>query len=507
MASAASSRHGSIGRPSQNNSPATSQLKPVTQLETLIVHLLSSKRSLSSIHQVQRATNILSQARSDVEESTVLAARSVFLRRSIGSQLQILRGVQFELEDVVHVSQADYNSVLKELDGAGKRLEKVVQHLKATKIEAGFRPPQLQQSESSEQGSEDVVKDCLYDFVDDGPVEELKDTLKGSIDVVQDAKADIDRTLQGFEAGLQAINDAIEAEASASASSSSSVHPLNVQSTIKELEDYAREVAISLESLVNHFDLCVTAIKHTEGGGAAVAKNLEAHDLPEGVSVNVNDFAAAEHSISKKDRAEMLAVLEKDASEVDEVVLEIHDRTTQMESQLNQLQAWREEKESEHDETLAAVKLLDQLAARLPTYITQTHEFTTHWADEKLKIQDGMTGLSDLRDVYHNFLTAYDGLIVEVARRRAVRNKMEEIARAADAKLTRLYQDDLEEREAFRTDQGEFLPMDIWPGLSDMPTRYTFSKVGEHGADSAPELPMKTVEEALKRLKAGSTLS
>jgi len=35
----------------------------------------------------------------------------------------------------------------------------------------------------------------------------------------------------------------------------------------------------------------------------------------------------------------------------------------------------------------------------------------------------------------------------------------------------------VEERQAFKNDQGYYLPLDIWPGLEDAPTMYTFQVV------------------------------
>ena len=75
--------------------------------------------------------------------------------------------------------------------------------------------------------------------------------------------------------------------------------------------------------------------------------------------------------------------------------------------------------------------------------------------------------------------------------------------REAHSKLQQLYEDDVEERDAFRLDKGEYLPMDIWSGLSDPPSKYAFSPVGDDG-ESVPDLPRKIVEDALKRLKAAS---
>lgn len=501
MASSASSPRDSTAHLSHNPSPSASLQKPANQLESLIAHLLASKRSLSSIHHVHRATTILSKARADLESTTILAARTTFLQRSLISQSKILRGVQFELEDVVHSSQADFSSMLKELDDAGKKLEQTVHRLKGTKIEPGFRGADLRNSVSSEDDLRAETKETLHDFVDVAPVEELKDSLKTSIDEVQQAKREMDQSLQDFEEDLQTVNNALAGKTATSSSASSTFQPPNVPALVKALENHAREMAESLESLVKHFDMCVTAIRHTEDGGAVVAKNLEMGELPEGV--RVEDFKAPAHSITDDEKKDMMTVLDNDAAEVDEVVIEIQDRLSQMEAQLDQVQLWREKKETEDEDIMAAMKLLEQVGTRLPGYIIQSQTFVARWNEEKLKIEEGMAGLEELRHVYQNFLGAYDGLIVEVARRKAVRNQMEKVIREAQSRLQKLYEDDVEEREAFRHDQGEFLPMNIWSGLSDPPPMYAFSRIGE-ARESVPDLPRKAVEEALKRLKAAT---
>ena len=104
--------------------------------------------------------------------------------------------------------------------------------------------------------------------------------------------------------------------------------------------------------------------------------------------------------------------------------------------------------------------------------------------------------------MYENFLTAYDGMIVEAARRRAVRKRMEKIAQEAQSQLDQLYEDDMNEREHFRAEQGEHLPSDIWHGLHVLPAQFGFQTLGEEGQDSVPELPKDIVASALKRLKA-----
>ena len=77
-------------------------------LETLVFHLLASKRSLSSISSVWRANEIVSSARSALEESSVLSARTGYLRTGISEQVKVLRKVRSGVEDVYKYGQQDF---------------------------------------------------------------------------------------------------------------------------------------------------------------------------------------------------------------------------------------------------------------------------------------------------------------------------------------------------------------------------------------------------------------
>jgi len=117
---------------------------------------------------------------------------------------------------------------------------------------------------------------------------------------------------------------------------------------------------------------------------------------------------------------------------------------------------------------------------------------------------------------------------------------VEKVLQEARGKLDRLFEEDVRAREAFRTEQGDYLPSDIWPGLGGGPMRVEFTRVsggkldggayaerksegreGEDmgtipsttaattwqygiangGSDSIPDLPKHVVERALGRLK------
>ncbi|KAL3439298.1 autophagy-related protein 17 [Aspergillus tetrazonus] len=528
-------------------------------LETLISHLVAAKRSLSAINHVWRANEIVTSARSTLEESVVVSARTGFLRSGLNNQLRLLYNVRAEVEEISLRGRSEFANALKSLDAADARLKKTLGLLRETIVHASFRP------EGEEPKS-------LHDFVDERGVEELHSTLKSSIDRTNAAQADLDASNNAFDDELQSIKQAlstyrattklassrgsVSSSGSQSGSSSSLLSISSMPSMVHSLEMHAQEMANLLESLVRHFDLCVTAVKHTEGGGAA-AQSITG-DMPAGVmgshpgpghgagagptiegNFNANPNAPLD-PLSESEYREMVSVIVNDAAEAEDVVMEIQDRIGEMESMLETLTAQRDSFAAIYNATKDVFSYLSSLAStRLPGYIAQAHAFTAVWNDEHDRIKGGLADLSDLNALYDGFLDAYDGLIIEVARRRHVRHRVEKILRDARNKLDALYEEDVNARETFRVEQGDYLPSDIWPGLSREPMRVEFHRIsggplkgvlqspdrdqshqpneGEqlghqdpqnHGdvdsrfGEVIPDLPKELVEQALARLKS-----
>ncbi|KAJ5627310.1 hypothetical protein N7528_004737 [Penicillium herquei] len=493
--------------------PETTTAMP--QLDTLITHLLAAKRSLTSINHVWRANEIVTAARSALEESVVLSSRTSFLRRGLNNQIHILFNVRSEVEDISYRGREEFSEALKSLDAADARLRGTLDLLRETIVHASFRP-------------KDEEAKSLHDFVDERGVAELHASLKNSIDRTNAARAELDTSNREFDDELHAIRKALRhyrsaakmassrASASSSSSSSSELDFLALSSMpgmLRSLESHAQEMADLLSSLVTHFDLCVTAVKHTEGGGA-VARSItgdmsaEVGKSGEGLSnigqeINANLNAPLD-PMTDQEYEEMLHVLVKDALEADDVVMEIQDRISEMESIFEQVCLQRDALLSISAATLEVHRHLSTLAStRLPRYISQAHNFTQVWSEENERFNSGLTELSDLHSLYDGFLNAYDNLILEVARRRQVRHRVEKVLRETRHKLTQLYNEDVTDREAFHVEQGDFLPSDIWPGIGHAPMHVQFQRIsGGHlegalpqpeGQDAPPsEAPVRT---------------
>ncbi|OJJ47291.1 hypothetical protein ASPZODRAFT_65671 [Penicilliopsis zonata CBS 506.65] len=498
--SQSSSSLGSSDRPASSRIEEN-QGKSVPHLESLIAHLVAAKRSLSSINHVWRANEIVTTARSAVEESVVVSARTGFLRRGLNNQLRLLYNVRAEVEEISHRGRADFSDILKDLDAADGRLRNTLDTLRDTIVHAAFRP-------------EGEDPKSLHDFVDERGVEELHATLKSSIDRTNAAQAELDESNRAFDDELHSIKEALgqyrtamkmaSSRSSASSSSSSASTHSGMASLsalpgmLSSLEMHAQEMANLLESLVRHFDLCVTAVKHTEGGGAA-ARSITG-DMPpvtvsgrnglkfeEDINENLN---APLDPLTNSEYQEMVNVLVKDAAEAEDVVMEIQDRSGEMESVLENIIAQRDSLLSVSNATTDVFQHLSSLAStRLPGYIAKAHQFTRVWNEERDRISSGLAEFSDLGSLYECFLDAYDGLILEVSRRKHMRQRVEKVLRDTRQKLDQLFQEDVNAREAFRVEQGDYLPSDIWPGVSREPMRVDFLRIsgGQLGGGAATE--------------------
>ena len=457
-----------------------------TPLESLVSHLLASKRSLSSVNHVLRANELVTSTRKSLELNVIVTARSGFLRSGIDEQVKVLDQVRSGSESVARHGNAEFAGFLNTLDEAEQRLKGTLQTLRETFVEAGLRPA----------GEE---KKSLLDFVDESGVETVLDTINKSIGNAGTQHKDFAKTNGQFAEEVLGVRHLMLEHRTRlfedSAENVKTNSPL--PEILTNMEENAREMANNLESLVKHYDLCVSAVKHTEGGGDAAQRI--AGGLPEGVDVGESDLNASPEPISEDERQDMIDIIEKDASQVEEVVTEIRERIAEMEGQEQTLIRYIDTCTEEHINTNAAFKLLKGIGHRLPAFISQSQDFLMRWEEEKSRLREHMEELEALREFYDGFLIAYDSLLIEIGRRGELEAKVEKIIQDAMSKVNRLYKDDTEARKTFKAEQGDFLPVDIWPGMTSSAVQYAIAPVG-NSTGKVPEVPRIVIEQAIDRV-------
>jgi autophagy-related protein 17 len=253
----------------------------------------------------------------------------------------------------------------------------------------------------------------------------------------------------------------------------------------RNLEGHATDIAMLLNNLVSHYDLCVTALKHTEGGGEAARLAVQAADGLSKADMTADKTEESLYKqttaepISLEERLEMLAVLEGDAVEVADVTQEIKDLASAMESQYSQLTRHAQQARTRH-------KVLRHLLSRLhhfqietlPVHVQLTRVFVSQtWPELNTDLQNKTTELVDLCAFYESFLSGYAALLEEVRRRAASDTKMRQTADKARKELAKLFEAERSAREHFMADVGEYLPRDIWDGLEEDVRKWEVKRV------------------------------
>ncbi|KAK1828797.1 autophagy-related protein 17 [Podospora conica] len=446
-------------------------------VEVLVNHLLHAKQSLSSINLVLRAHELVTNARQMHEDSVVLGAQTDFLRRGIQEQTRILLLVHKMMTRAYDHGRRDFKKLIAELDRANAQLEETMAALRSTRVDPSFRPP----------GEEPK---CLMDFVDENQVEGMHDALKESIKELRAAQESFDRDLLRFETDIRNLKKTMStAIPPSSTDSSASCQP--IPDLLASLSEHSHAMAEQLTSLTQHFDLCVKAVRATEGG-AALARR-QAADLTEGGEpVSVSGVIAEQdahnmadlEAMDPQERAEVVQVVVDDAHEVDEVVSEIQAGLLQMEADFGALKEQTDRIRAANAATIAAFHFVDEIGAKLQSYIDAEAEFVQRWEDEKEIVYNKVDEMSLLREFYDGYASAYGSLMLEVERRRAVQEKIANTWRKAKETVDKLVEGDRKEREHFRQEIGEFLPTDLWVGMVEPATRWEVVAVEEEAEGS-----------------------
>jgi autophagy-related protein 17 len=342
----------------------------------------------------------------------------------------------------------------------------------------------------------------LYDFIDSAAVSNLEGTLRACIDRYNHAHAILTESNDAFDTSLDNLHSSIE---NVPLTPTSASNPSPIPSLYQDLEAHAKEAAQAFQSLVSHYDLCVTALRHTEGGSAAATQATGS--LPHN---SASEFAAPPEPMTSQSRQEMIQVLVKDAYEVESVVHEMRTHESEMTLLTQQIENHMLALQSEAEALSAVLQMISQITADVKFHINTSRALHTCWQnDTQPTLLAGIEEWDNQRAFYERFDLAYAELLVEISARRRRYEKARRRAEDAQRELDRLHGEDERCREMFTLAQGDFLPLDIWPGLREKPRRYEVRAVveGDDGEDegemggSIPLLGRNVVERALGRVK------
>ncbi|KAI2642728.1 kinase activator [Xylaria nigripes] len=477
------------GSPTLSHSPSRPTSRPASlnvsssyfdsvSVETLVQYLLDAKRSLSSMRLVMRANELVHAARQAHEESVILSAQTQFIRRGINEQTRLLLRVRKALTRTYDSGKREFKQTIKTLDMTNSRLEDTINVLRDRAVNSAFRPP----------GEE---KRSLLDFVDEAQVDRMREALKENIQVLQATQQSFDRDLLQFEADLRNLKAIVSSAPLPLSPSTSSSEP-SLLHLLSAMIENSHTMAELLTSLTKHFDLCITAVRTTEGAPAlARIKAAEATQSQEGDIVSISGVIPDQEShmpdlepLSPEERAQMLQVLVQDSSEVEDVVLELNERLQAVEADFASLTEQTNQIKLSYHTTLDAFRTLEDIGTRLQSYMAAESEFRDRWVEEQETIQDKMSEMEELRSFYEKYAGTYDHLILEVERRKAVEDKILSIWKKAKDSVEKIIEADRKERDLFRQEVADHLPTDLWPSMDDPMPRWDIVSSTDNRSDS-----------------------
>jgi len=327
---------------------------------------------------------------------------------------------------------------------------------------------------------------------------------------LQAVQTSFDSDLLRFDNDLRALKTIMSSASASDPSQSSSSNAYQpIPHLLASLTSHSQAMAEHLTSLTRHFDMCVTAVRATEGGAAlALRKAAEVTQQQQqqsggGGGGDDNDQVTisgvmgrpssdssspppgVEQPMTPEERAEVVAVVVQDAPEVDEVVAELEAALQQMEGDFSSLSAQTDRIRAAYGASVSAFAALKEVGARLRGYVAAEGEFVQRWEDEKEVIFMKLEEMDELRRFYEGYINAYEGLILEVERRRAVEDKIRGVLRKARESVEKIVEADRREREVFMGEIGDYLPTDLWPGMNRPVGRWEIVAVDEEEDEEA----------------------
>ncbi|KAK5727245.1 autophagy protein 17 [Elasticomyces elasticus] len=475
------------------SSPEASFQQGPPSLERIVRHFVAAKRSLASTSHVWRANEVVTRSRALVEEIAVLNAKNAYTRQGVDDQLETLQEIRDGVAESGEAAGDEFIATVATLDQANDRLQSTLKKLKQTVVDASLQRTSNAESTNDTDPDDEDEKDMqshgsgnktLYEFIDETRHTDILQSLHALIDSYNDARGTLDETFGEFDESVRTIVETLQ-EAATSGSGPQTKRTLydsrgptpTMTQLFRGMEGHAAEMATLLESLVSHYDLCVTALKHTEGGGEAAKRAMQQADAallrtePGAEEESLYQKTAPE-PISDEERTEMLRVLESDAGHVEDVGSDMKDHSEAIEAQYEQLTRYALEARANYKALRNVFDQLHTIKATLPGHIEASREFSATWQSIRLAIA-GRTGeLTELRGTFDEFLASYAGMLRELDRRTAVEAQMRKVAAKAQKDLDKLYVADREVREEFTSEVGVSLPGDIWPGVGDAGVRW-----------------------------------
>lgn len=404
-----------------------------------------AKQSLAVAGPICTEGNSLVQSsRKEIEQATTLWAQIVFMHEAITEQINMLHNVHKSVLEIESKLTKELDENVVKVEKLHSKLNSNLEELDGTTLDPAF---------GSANNNNDDGKKTLRSFVFENGLKQLEVDLKSRIDDSNKCKNELKRNISKLAGEIQSVVQQLVMKKTDNLSLEKAHEGTDT------VAEHAHAMAILLESLTRHYDQCLKAAE------------LEEEDK------------------------ELLQVLEKDSHEVSGVVSELFERRKSMKSSAQSVSQFKNQMKQLHQNIVDYFELLDNFCSNeLSKYLDTFNSYLAKQRDilnNLAKLQDE---INSLVDYYERFYQSYQAMVLEVIRRNNAETNIQSMVQEMNNKLQKEYQDEIEQRNKFIKERGDYLPSDLWTGLTQ-PLEQPYV----HFEKSAiPKLEEETLKNAVK---------
>ncbi|CAL9733696.1 autophagy-related protein 17 [Monosporozyma servazzii] len=226
----------------------------------------------------------------------------------------------------------------------------------------------------------------------------------------------------------------------------------------KDLIEAENDLGSILISLTTHFDRCKLLVRNT---------GLDKNNMSQEISYQINNDSQLKNSLSKIDYIGLYKIVKKDNDELPSILATIYEIIDDIESVLTKSGRLLDQKRTMNITIKGKItKFLDALT-KYNEYLTIFEDISTLISNFKESCQKDIETIKELYEFYEQFQDSYKNLLKESQRRESVAMMMENILQDCEKKLKSLGIDDLNQRQHFLEENGNYLPGNIWPDEID----------------------------------------
>ncbi|KAF8348852.1 autophagy-related protein 17 [Amanita rubescens] len=305
----------------------------------------------------------------------------------------------------------------------------------------------------------------LRDFVDDRAIEDALETMDTDRTALDELLGQTDEYPETLKGTVEAIRNSIPPDVF---SSTDNAGPVSVIQPCLSAQDAMKaSMAIRLEDLARHYDQMANALRETERG------------------LDTDIF-------SEEDITEM----NRDTEELPAIIGELEESMAIIELNHNKLQTFLNSLKKSLEDLSGVLDDLDEFA-EIMTEMLYTQETVETKCDEGLNgLHQHLVVLEQLHDRYVSYQTAYNKLVLEMARRRHYCEAVERIVRGMAKQLEEMTMDESRVRGLFNSEYGGHLPEDICLYIENTPTKWQVIPWEGDKLELLPEVPDDLIVEA-----------